>query len=112
MKVTEMLADTLKQAKDKKWPYPKTFQILKEAGVQTYKVTWGEKYEGIYHGTFGEWLEPAPSGYIPVKKRGATFSKQKVQEILQRHQRGETTFITVLAGIGRSRRLTLRGRYG
>jgi DNA-binding MarR family transcriptional regulator/uncharacterized protein YbcV (DUF1398 family) len=96
MNATEIIADILKQAKEGRWPYPKTFQLLKQAGVHSYKVKWGEGYEGIYHGTFGEWLEPAPSDFKPVKKMEIAFSQQRLKESIERHQRGETNFVTLL----------------
>jgi hypothetical protein len=93
---TDTIADTLKQAKENRWPYPKTFQLLKEAGVTSYRVKWGEKYEGVYQGTFGEWKEPPPRGFKPIKRGKTAFSAQGVKNALNRHQRGETDFVTLL----------------
>jgi uncharacterized protein YbcV (DUF1398 family) len=95
---TETIAQILKQAKENKWPYPKTFQLLKEGGVTSYRVLWGETYQGLYKGTFGEWLEPAPKGYRPVSGTFA-FNKEKIKECIQRHQKGQTTFVEWLEEI-------------
>jgi len=96
MKNIDIIADTLKKAKENHWPYPKTFQSLKEAGVLSYKVAWGEKYEGVYKGTFGEWREAFPHGFKPIKRRNEIFNEEQVKKAIERHQKGLTDFITLL----------------
>ena len=95
MSQTDTIANILKNAKDHKWAYPKTFQLLKEAGVESYRVSWGKEYVGIYLGTFGEWRESAPKGFHPISASFG-FCEESVKKAITKHQQGKTTFVQVL----------------
>lgn len=95
MTQSHKLQTLLTQAKKEQWPYPKTFQALKDAGVTSYKVTFAA-YDATYYGSFGTWKEPAPEGVTP-QTISPTFDKSAFVDALKRHMRKETTYAQWLA---------------
>lgn len=92
--MSQTIEKILKQGKENKWPYPKTFQLLKDAGVTTYEV-WLANYDNSYKGTFGEWKETPPKGYQPLIV-SEVFCQDSIADAICRHQQGETTFVEVM----------------
>lgn len=92
------LQSLLKTSKLDQWPYPKTFEAMKEIGVTSYEVVVGEKYLATYLGEFGEFIEPAPEGFVPLAP-AETFSKDTIREAIQKNIRKEATYTQFLQGI-------------
>ena len=94
---THAIANILKRAKTEQWAYPKTFELLKEAGVQTYEVNLAP-YKALYNGTFGTWEELAPEG-LDMFVINKLFNRKGVIKALKCHQRKETTYTEFLKDI-------------
>ena len=92
------IENLLKEAKENKWPYPKTFEALRDFGVKDYEVHIEDGYDSTYSGTFGTWKEGAPKGYIPTAV-AENASQEKFIYAIKKHQRGETNFVELLAEI-------------
>lgn len=95
MSDTYFIANILKRAKTEHQPYPKTFEYLKEAGVQTCEVSLAP-YRAIYNGAFGQWEEPAPEG-LTFFVISEIFDKKGAVKALERHQQKETTYVEFLS---------------
>lgn len=92
------------QAKKEQWPYPKTFEALKNAGVTSYEVKFAD-YDATYFGSFGEWKEPAPEGFHHLTIN-TQFNKQAFIDALKQHMKKETSYVEWLvqsaaAGVAR-----------
>ena len=85
----------LKQAQEKRWPYPQTFQALKEAGVETYTVRWGEDYYAEYIGSFGVWTHHGLQGWTPLLT-APVFSENDLKASLIKHQQGKSDYVSFL----------------
>lgn len=94
---THAIANILKRAKTEQWTYPKTFELLKEAGVQAYEVNLAP-YKALYNGTFGTWEELAPEG-LSMFAINKLFNRDGVIKALKCHQRKETTYTEFLKDI-------------
>jgi uncharacterized protein YbcV (DUF1398 family) len=54
------------KSKQEKWPYPKIFDALKDAGVEYYE-TEVATHGIVYHGSGDSIHEPPPPGFTPLK---------------------------------------------
>ncbi len=93
----------LSESKVLKWPYPKLFEALKRAGVQSYTVAFahGDGYNATYRGNFGSFKENAPSAYIALAATKA-FDSARVIEALQKHISGHTDYVGFLTHMAQS----------
>lgn len=89
------------QAKKDQWPYPKTFDALKEAGVVSYAVHFSQVYKAEYKGTFGSWFESAPEGYHPISV-SSEFSGEGVKTAIIRHMEKKTSYVECIQELGRA----------
>lgn len=93
-----ILESILYEAKNNKWSYPKTFELLKRAQVESYKVQFIGMYKAEYSGAFGVWNEGDPIGYVsPVLSK--QFSRDGVKNALMNHMSKKTNFVQFLAEI-------------
>lgn len=81
----------LKEAKETRAPYPKTFEKLKDAGVASYSVSWDKGYKATYEGTFGEWEESPPED-VHTYTISSTFSKDLVKKAIIDHAHKKTGY--------------------
>lgn len=95
------IAAIIMEAKTNRWPYPKTFEALKEAGVKLYRVKFSEKYQTEYQGDFGSWTEKPPVGYHPIKV-APRFSGEGIKAAIIRHMKEHTSFVEFLEDIAAS----------
>lgn len=91
------VAEISRISKSEKWPYPKTFNALKDAGVESYK-TQVTNYELTYSGGGSKWIEPSISDHegIPVAN---SFSASKVVKAIQKHTLEKTSYDCFLLDI-------------
>lgn len=84
-------------SKSEKWPYPKTFNSLKEAGVESYK-TQVSNHELTYMGGGNTWIEKTISDHnvIPVAN---AFNAAEVAKVIQKHAAEKTSYDKFLQGI-------------
>ena len=90
----------LSESKTQKWPYPKIFDALKEAGVEFYEVD-VSTYNITYYGSGKTWQEPAPKGFVVISIDN-NFDVKEIQAALERNRRKETTYVQFLQGIARA----------
>lgn len=89
------IKEILQDAKNNKWPYPKTFEMLKDAGVEEYDVQFIEKFDAHYKGDFGVLQEPTPVGYI-VPLHVGNFSQEAIKTALKNHIAGKRNYVEFL----------------
>ena len=90
----------LKGAKNERWPYPKTFELLKEVGVESYIVGFVSGYDASYYGIDGGLLykEEQPEGYHNIQA-AKQFSAAGVKDAIVRNMRDKTPFLDFLKDI-------------
>lgn len=88
----KIVKNILKESKDNKWPYPKTFEALKAAGLQSYKVEFINSYHTSYKGTFGTFEEDSIEGYKALKL-SKEFSAEGVKNAIIKHMKEHTHFL-------------------
>jgi uncharacterized protein YbcV (DUF1398 family) len=86
-----------KQSKAERWPFPRTFDALKEAGVEYYEVSTAT-HQITYHGGGMSFSEEAPSDFrsLPVAEK---FSTIIIKQVIEKHSRGKTHYEEFLQGI-------------
>jgi uncharacterized protein YbcV (DUF1398 family) len=72
------------KSKQEKWPYPKIFDALKEAGVEFYETD-VSTHGIVYHGSVGSIPEPPPPGFTPLKP-SARFDAAEVKLAIERNK--------------------------
>jgi uncharacterized protein YbcV (DUF1398 family) len=92
------LEQILINSKSNKWPFPKTFEALIEAGVTSYSVHFGAQFKSIYQGNFGTFQEETLSGYYPLTT-ARIFSAQGVKDSIIKHIQEKTSYVEFLADI-------------
>lgn len=90
----------ISESRIQKWPYPKTFDALKEAGVEFYEVD-VSTCAITYHGGGRIWKEPEPKDFS-VLSISKNFDVKETQAALERNRRKETTFVQFLQGIAKA----------
>lgn len=83
-------------SKLEKWPYPRTFNSLKDAGVESYKTN-VSNHELTYNGDGKSWVEKAPNA--PTIDISKTFDATAVAMVIQKHTTEKTSYETFLKGI-------------
>ncbi len=81
-----------------KWPYPKTFEAFKTAGLKSYRVVLGDHYQVIFEGDSGIFEQTGLDGYSPLKA-AKTFSQEGVKQAIYNHMGGKTSYVQFLADI-------------
>lgn len=92
------IQEILTQAKNNQWPYPKTFDALKKAGTEFYKVSFIDTYKACYQGSFGRIEESAPAGYHAMQSK-AVFNGSAIKAAIVEHAQGKTSYIEFLEEI-------------
>ena len=97
------IAQILTKAKAQRWPYPKTFQALKNIGVESYVVSLLEGIDAIYQGSFGVWIEAVPSDYISQGfDVDGSFYPSEIQAAILKHVQKKTSYLEFLRDIAAS----------
>lgn len=94
----EAIEKILTESKTNKWPYPKTFEALKNASVDSYSVSFGNGFQAIYRGGFGSLQEKEPAGYHPVKV-AKDFESKNIKNAIIKHVQQQTPFVEFLEDI-------------
>jgi uncharacterized protein YbcV (DUF1398 family) len=76
--------EIFKKSKLEKWPYPKIFDALKEAGVEYYETDVAT-HGIVYHGSGDSIPEPPPPEFIPPKL-SANFDASEVKLAIERNK--------------------------
>jgi len=96
----DALSTIIYVSKKDKWPYPKKFQALVDAGVTSYEVKI-DRHQAEYRGSFGTWLEPTPEGLSDLTIN-TEFDKNAFINGLKDHMAGKTTYVEWLAETARA----------
>ena len=91
------IEEIAEKSKAEKWPYPKIFNSLKDAGVEYYETS-VSTHEIVYHGSGESWTEPAPEGFVTLEV-SPTFDGAGVRDAILKNQRKETNYTEFLQGI-------------
>ncbi len=90
----EQVLKIIKLAKEEAWPFPKTFDSLKEAGVVSYAVSW---QNGKYHSQFNLADNSSLAGEkiasLEDIKIADEYLENKAKNALLTHQQGKTSFV-------------------
>lgn len=72
------------KSKQEKWPYPKIFDALKEAGVEYYETDVAT-HSIVYHGSGNSIPEPTPPRFTALKP-SASFDAAEVKLAIERNK--------------------------
>lgn len=84
-----------------KWPYPKTFDALKEAGVWSYYVEFEDRYHVVFEGESDDVVQTGLEGFQPLKA-ATMFSEQGVKQAIQDHMAGKTNYLELLSDLSQA----------
>jgi uncharacterized protein YbcV (DUF1398 family) len=88
----------LKEATENKWPYPKTFESLKKAGLKSYEVWFEGSYRALYMTDSERFTKTSLEGYKPLKV-GTHFFKEKIKDAVINHVIKQTHYLDFLNDI-------------
>lgn len=94
------IKEILINSKENKWPFPKTFQMLKDEGLQRYTIYFSDSYESIYEGSFGTFREESLQGYTPLET-SQEFSAEDFKNALMYHIKNNTHYLDFLKDAAR-----------
>ncbi len=77
------------------WPFPKTFEALKTAGVTSYIVHLTQSYHVVFQGSFGSFKKTELKGYHPLQT-SQVFCDVMTKEAIIRHIEGKTNYLELL----------------
>lgn len=93
------IENILQEAKDQRWPYPKTFEALKKTGVDAYSVRFARgPFDATYQGTFGTWQESPPQGYQTLETANH-FSQEGIKNAIIKHMQEKNSYLNFLTEI-------------
>jgi len=98
--IFDKINDILKQGKDGKIPFPKTFALLKQNGVLSYEVKFINSYSATYYTNYGLFYETPPNEYKSLQLSGK-FTKEAIKNSIINHIQNKTHFVDFLADIAK-----------
>jgi uncharacterized protein YbcV (DUF1398 family) len=87
-------------SKAEKWAFPKTFKLLKDAGVSSYEVM-TSKHQIIYYDGKQTYQEPPPKEFSSLEI-AADFSLEDLKKALKNVQTGQTNYEEFLKEIAQA----------
>ena len=94
--IMNCIKNILKEATINQWPYPKTFALLKDNGLQRYQVSFGQGfYNAEFEGTFGRFTEASLNGYSPLKAN-EHFNSEGIKNAILKHVTKKTHYLDFL----------------
>ncbi len=87
--------EILKEATINQWPYPKTFEALKAAGLEHYTVHFADYYKAEFKGKFDNFTEEHLDGYNSIKVSD-NFSADGIKNALIKHVAQRTRYLDFL----------------
>jgi uncharacterized protein YbcV (DUF1398 family) len=88
-------------AEQQKWPYTKTFELLKNIGVTSYEVDL-RTHHATYKGGFGSWTQPATTANSADFVIQEEFDAKGISEALRQHQHKRTNYLEFLHAIAQA----------
>lgn len=86
-----------KKSKAERWAFPKTFNALKEAGVEFYDVDVAT-HRITFHGAGQKLTEDSPAGF-QILNVGHHFDANLVHKAIMKHQTEKTSYLDFLKDI-------------
>ncbi len=87
------IIDIMSMAKKEHWPFPKTFNMLKNAGVLTYSVSWLKGYRANIRIISGDSIKESDPEWFIQPNVNPIYSEANAKYALRIHQDGKTTFL-------------------
>lgn len=94
----EIIKNILKEATINKWPYPKTFKLLKNNGLQSYEVYFADFYKARFTGVFGDFIENHLDGYKKIESN-KNFNPEAIKNAIFKHITQQTPYLDFLNDI-------------
>lgn len=94
----EIIKNILKEATINKWPYPKTFQLLNNNGLQSYEVYFADFYKARFTGVFGCFVEDCLDGYKKIQSN-KNFNPEGIKSAIFNHITKQTSYLDFLNDI-------------
>src|SRR4051794_26219921 len=91
------IAEISQKSKSERWDYPRTFNALKEAGVQYYETQVSD-HQITYYGSGPNLIEPAPADFQTLQV-SQKFDAEAVGGVIRKHQTERTSYGDFLKGI-------------
>ncbi|MDF3047200.1 MAG: marR [Candidatus Midichloriaceae bacterium] len=93
--IMKAIVDIRNESKKDRWPYPKTFQVLKDNGLQNYEVHFADYYRAEFNGDFGSFTEEPLEGYSPIKAN-EHFNAEGIKNAVIKHAIERTPYLDFL----------------
>ncbi|MBP9743574.1 MAG: DUF1398 family protein [Burkholderiales bacterium] len=87
------IIDIMARAKKEHWAFPKTFNMLKNAGVSSYSVSWLNGYSTYIMALSDESLTESDPEWFTQPNINPIYSETDAKYALRIHQEGKTTFL-------------------
>jgi uncharacterized protein YbcV (DUF1398 family) len=100
MEIKQTILNIAKESKEQKWPFPKTFEALMDAGVRSYTVRVSD-CNRLYDTSEGELHDMPLEGFKPLAI-AHSFSKQGILDALQLNREKKTDYLGFLSNIAKS----------
>jgi uncharacterized protein YbcV (DUF1398 family) len=94
------IEEVFTKSKQERWPYPKVFKALKEAGVEFYETDVAT-HNIMYLGSGDTCAEPPPAGFVSLMPN-PQFEPTGVQLAIKRNQSQQTIYPVFLEEIARA----------
>lgn len=96
---TQRVEEITRVSKAQRWPYPRIFAALRDAGVAGYSVEVATR-DTVYRGVDGStWSEPCPPGWSRLETGAVPFDAAAVAHALRRHAAEHTAYEDFLVDI-------------
>lgn len=92
------IANIDKEAKINSWPFPKKFEALKAASLESYEVHFADYYKAQFNGTYTHFIKETLDGYSPIKA-SSNFNAEGIKNAIIRHIKEKTPYIDFLQDI-------------
>ncbi|RTL05865.1 DUF1398 domain-containing protein [Candidatus Dependentiae bacterium] len=93
-----IIKNILKEATINKYPYPKTFELLKSNGLLKYHIHFANYYKAVFELDSSTFVENTLEGYVPVKA-SELFNNAGIQNAIHKHIVEHTDYIDFLHDI-------------
>ncbi|APC91383.1 MULTISPECIES: DUF1398 family protein [Francisella] len=92
MDVNNKIDSIKKCALEEQWPFPKTFDALKDAGVKNYSVSWTNGYKSGFTLKSGDIIMEETPTWFKELEVNLIYSELNAKHALKIHQEGKTSY--------------------
>ncbi|WP_127582155.1 DUF1398 family protein [Paenibacillus koleovorans] len=98
----EQVKQISENSKREKWPYPRTFQAFREAGVVSYRNMLADHTTVFFGGDGTSYEEMAPEGAGPGLAVADMYDGEAVRRDLAHHQQHRTPYVEFVQDMARA----------